>query len=98
LSNGSMTTRTAAIGARAGKALETSRVLNMLGGRQSYQRFIQEGLRDRHREEYYAVKDQRFLGEERFIEKLKARVDGEPETVRFKKTAMIAFSARCASA
>ena len=63
----------------------------MLGGRQSYQRFIQEGLRDRHREEYYAVKDQRFLGEERFVEKLKARVDVEPETVRFKKTAMIAF-------
>jgi hypothetical protein len=90
LSNGSMTIRTAAIGARASKALETSRVLNMLGGRQSYRRFIQEGLRDGHREEYYAVKDQRFLGEERFIEKLKARVDVEPETVRFKKTAMIA--------
>jgi hypothetical protein len=30
-----MTIRTAAIGARATKALETSRVLNMLGGRQS---------------------------------------------------------------
>lgn len=41
--------------------------------------------------EYYAVKDQRFLGEERFIEKLKARVDEEPETARFKKAAMIVF-------
>jgi hypothetical protein len=78
-------------GVRVSEALETSRVLNMLGGRQSYQRFIQEGLRDGHREEYYAVKDQRFLGEERFIEKLKARVDGEPETARSKKAAMIAF-------
>lgn len=78
-------------GVRASEALETSRVLNMLGGRRSYQRFIQEGLRDGHREEYYDVKDQRFLGEERFIEKLKARVDEEPETPRSKKTAMIAF-------
>ena len=78
-------------GVRASEALETSRVLNMLGGSQSYQRFIQEGLRDGHREEYYAVKDQRFLGEERFIEKLKAQVDEEPETPRSKKTAMIAF-------
>ena len=78
-------------GVRASEALETSRVLNMVGGRQSYQRFIQDGLRDGHREEYYAVKDQRFLGEERFIEKLKARVDEEPERPRSKKTAMIAF-------
>jgi hypothetical protein len=31
------------------------------------------------------------LGEQRFIEKLKARVDEEPETPRSKKTAMIAF-------
>ncbi len=64
----------------------------MLGGRRSYQRFTQEGLRDGHREEYYDVKDQRFLGEERFIEKLKARVvEEEPETPRSKQTAMIAF-------
>jgi hypothetical protein len=70
----------------------------MLGGRQSYRRFIQEGLRDGHREEYYAVKDQRFLEKSGLIEKLKARVDEEPETVRSKKAAMIAFSARCASA
>lgn len=58
-------------GVRASEVLETSRVLNMLGGRRSYQRFIQEDLRDGHREEYYDVKDQRFLGEERFIESSK---------------------------
>jgi hypothetical protein len=61
------------------------------GGRRSYQLFIQEGLRDGHREEYYDVKHQRFLGEEQFIEKLKARVNEEPETPRSKKTAIIAF-------
>jgi hypothetical protein len=71
-----MTIRTAAIGARASKALETSRVLNMLGGRQSYQRFIQEGLRDRHREEYYAVKDQRFLGESGLLKSSKPEWTG----------------------
>ena len=78
-------------GVRASEAMDTSPVLNMLRGRRSYQRFIREGLRDGHREEYYDVKNQRFLGEERFIEKLKARVDEEPETPRSKKTAMIAF-------
>jgi putative transposase len=78
--------------ARASEVLETCWVLNMLGGRRSYQRFIQEGLRDGHRAGYYDVKDQRFLGEERFIEKLKARVvEEEPETPRSKQTAMIAF-------
>jgi putative transposase len=39
-------------GARAFEVVEASRVLDMLGGRASYQRFIQEGLRDGHREEY----------------------------------------------
>ena len=76
-------------GVRASEVLETSRVLNILGGRRSYQLFIQEGLRDGHREEYYDVKDQRFW--EQFIEKLKARVNEQPETPRSKKTAIIAF-------
>ena len=48
----------------------------MLGGRVAYRRFVQEGLRDGHREEYYDVIDQRFLGEEGFIEKLKAQAEG----------------------
>jgi putative transposase len=50
-------------GTRASEVLELDRVLDMLGGRAAYRRFVQEGLRDGHREEYYDVIDQRFLGE-----------------------------------
>jgi len=78
-------------GARASEALETSRVLDMLGGPRSYRRFIQEGLPEGHRQEYYDVKDQRFLEEERFVEELKGQADEEPETPRPKKTAVVAF-------
>jgi hypothetical protein len=57
----------------ASEVLEPSRVLDMLGGRAAYRRFVQEGLNDGHREDYYNVIDQRFLGEERFVEKLKVQ-------------------------
>lgn len=63
---------------RASEVLEASRVLDMLGGRAGYRKFVHEGLRDGHREAYYEVIDQRFLGEERFVEKLKAQAE-EPE-------------------
>jgi hypothetical protein len=53
-------------GARANEVLEPSRALEMLGGRAGYRRFVQEGLQDGHQADYYAVVDQRFLGEERF--------------------------------
>jgi putative transposase len=78
-------------GARVGEVLEPSRVLDMLGGRAAYRRFVQEGLRDGHREEYYDVIDQRFLGAERFVEKLKAQAHEEPQAPRPKKPVMAAF-------
>ena len=52
-----------------GKATETidpATVLSMLGGKQAYRRFVQDGLSEGHKEEYYAVEDQRFLGAEGF--------------------------------
>jgi putative transposase len=49
-------------GSGASEVLEPSRVLDMLGGRAAYRRFVQEGLMEGHREEYYEVVDQRFLG------------------------------------
>src|SRR6266498_2563149 len=79
-------------GSRASGVLEPSRVLDMLGGRAAYRRFVQEGLRDGHRDEYYDVIDQRFLGQERFVEKLKLQADEVPETPRLKKTVMAAFA------
>jgi hypothetical protein len=78
-------------GTRASEVLELDRVLDMLGGRAAYRRFVQEGLRDGHREEYYDVIDQRFLGEERFVEKLKVRAEEEPERRRPKRPVSAAF-------
>jgi putative transposase len=56
-----------------GKATETidpGTVLSMLGGKQAYRKFVQDGLSEGHKEEYYAVEDQRFLGGEGFGERL----------------------------
>jgi hypothetical protein len=38
----------------------------MIGGRAGYGRFLEEGLKEGHREEYYRVEDQRLLGGEGF--------------------------------
>jgi REP element-mobilizing transposase RayT len=52
-------------------------VLKMIGGKAAYRRFVQEGLGDGHNEEYYEVKDQRFLGGEQFGEALRREIEGE---------------------
>jgi putative transposase len=62
-----------------GKATETidpATVLSMLGGKQAYRRFVQDGLSEGHKEEYYAVEDQRFLGTEGFGERLLKKETG----------------------
>ena len=62
-----------------GKATETidpTTVLSMLGGKQAYRRFVQDGLREGHKEEYYAVEDQRFLGAEGFGARLLKKEPG----------------------
>ena len=46
-------------------------VLRMIGGPSGYRQFVQEGLGDGHREEYYEVADQRFLGSGEFGEELR---------------------------
>ena len=43
----------------------------------SYERFVLEGIGESHNEEYYAVEDQRFLGEEGFGEELSREAGGE---------------------
>ena len=62
-----------------GKATETidpATVLSMLGGKQAYRRFVQDGLSEGHKEEYYAVEDQRFLGAEGFGARLLKKETG----------------------
>lgn len=63
-----------------GKATEIiapAKVLDMLGGSRGYRRFVQDGIDGGHQEEYYAVADQRFLGDQKFTEKMWAE-DEEP--------------------
>jgi len=62
---------------RVSEVLEPDRVLDMVGGRAGYRRFVREGLEDGHREDYYQVEDQRFLGAEKFAEKLKRKANEE---------------------
>ncbi len=52
-----------------------------MGGRARYREFVSGGMKDGHREEYYEVSDQRFLGAEGFGEKLQ----DEHEEARPKK-------------
>jgi putative transposase len=56
-----------------GKPTETidpRKVLHLLGGKSGYRKFVRDGLGDGHREEYYELEDQRFLGAAGFGEKL----------------------------
>ena len=39
-------------------------------GRQRYRRFVWEGISSGHEEKYYRVKDQRYLGEDSFVERV----------------------------
>jgi putative transposase len=75
---------------RVSEVLEPARVLDMVGGRAGYRRFVYEGLKDGHREDYYQVEDQRFLGAEKFAEKLKRKAN-EEEIFRPKKQLSAAF-------
>jgi len=49
-----------------------------------YREFILEGLGQGHREEYYEVKEQRYLGDEEFIERVERveQVDEAPTPVK----------------
>ena len=57
------------------KIVEVKPILRLLGGKKAYERFVLEGIGEKHNEGYYAVEDQRFLGEEGFGEEISR--DGE---------------------
>ncbi len=63
--------------------IEEDFVLGQFGGKKSlarrrYQRFVMEGLHSGHQEKYYQVKDQRILGEDSFVDRIKGE-KGERE-------------------
>ena len=66
------------------KIIETGPILRLLGGKKAYARFVLAGISESHNEEYYAVEDQRFLGEEGFGEEL-GREAGEKEERKTKQ-------------
>ncbi|MBI2363699.1 MAG: transposase [Deltaproteobacteria bacterium] len=61
----------------ATEVIDPRKVLTLMGGRSRYRSFVGDGMKEGHREEYYEVEDQRFLGAEGFGEKLQEE-HGEP--------------------
>ena len=55
---------------KASEAIEPQKVLAVMGGKARYRAFIADGMADGHKDEFYDVEDQRFLGAEGFGEKL----------------------------
>jgi hypothetical protein len=68
------------LGKKTPAAVETALVLRQLGNgpaqaRRAYLAFIEAGIGMGHRENYYDTIDQRFLGDEDFIETVEKRTD-----------------------
>lgn len=66
------------LGERTAIVVETEPVLGQLGksvgqARQAYLQFMKEGLRSGHEEKYYQTTDQRFLGDEAFVEEVASK-------------------------
>jgi REP element-mobilizing transposase RayT len=74
----------------APKIVEAGPILSLIGGKRAYAKFVLEGMEENHNDEYYAVEDQRFLGEEGFGEEI-SREAGEKEERKAKQPLEVAF-------
>jgi putative transposase len=75
---------TAYLGKESLVKIESAAVLGELAksvgqARRAYLRFMAEGKGSGHRADYYDVQDQRFLGDERFVEQIDERIRAERE-------------------
>jgi hypothetical protein len=61
------------VDSKAGKIIDPGKVLRLIGGKAGYRRFVREGVADGHKQEYYEVEDQRFLGAEGFGDRVQGR-------------------------
>ena len=66
------------VGAKTAVTVQTALVLGQLGkgigqARRAYLRYMEEGMGVGHEEKYYQTADQRFLGDEQFIEEIASR-------------------------
>jgi hypothetical protein len=73
-------------GVNGAKIVNSSLVLKVLGGTKGYRRFVLDGIEEGHRDEYYEVEDQRFLGPEGFGEKLASQVGENKDSWRSRKS------------
>lgn len=69
------------LGKRTAVEMDTKWVLGQFGrasaqARQAYRKFMEEGIGQGHIDQYYEVVDQRFLGDEGFIEQVDKRTPG----------------------
>lgn len=62
------------------EAIDPTKVLKLFGGKGAYRQFISEGLGGGHKEEYYDVEDQRFLGPEGFGDEIQETLGKEQTT------------------
>jgi REP element-mobilizing transposase RayT len=67
------------------KIIDARPILELLGGKKAYERFVLDGMSEDHNEGYYIVEDQRFLGDEGFGEEI-SREAGEKEQPKGKKS------------
>ena len=71
---------------------------SLRNARRGYLRFMAEGKANGHQPDYYDVRDQRFLGDERFVEQVEERVEGDREiavpTPRVKLSALLPMVAK----
>jgi putative transposase len=63
------------------KGIDPTKVLKLFGGKVAYKRFILEGLGGGHRDEYYEVDDQRFLGPVGFGDKVQKSLGNGPKSI-----------------
>jgi hypothetical protein len=67
------------------KVIAARPILDLLGGKRTYERFVLAGMSEDHNKEYYTVEDQRFLGDEGFGEEV-SRAAGEKGRPKRKKS------------
>jgi REP-associated tyrosine transposase len=65
------------LGRKASGVMDPQPVFKLLGGSKAYRRFVLDGLGQAHKEDYYRVEDQRFLGAEEFVKRVQEKVEGK---------------------
>ena len=68
------------VGDKAGVGIAVEEILSCWSKRKNqavaaYERFVLDGIKQGHQEDYYQVKEQRYLGDEEFVDRVERRVE-----------------------